>query len=732
MRCRLLLGLLLCFVVIPGNAIGQKNDLEAEFEVLSQLLAEGNCSDAIELLDKIVAEDVQLPYYFYFRGVASNMCGNPKESQRCLEQSVVEFEKLNLKDAFYIDAIYRYLTFLREMQDWKTIADLSSRALKTDRDILLSYPLTYAIYEYYVQALNTIGKWGKVEAIVAEGLPIVEKVLSPTDKAYYNLRIAEIVALTLMNRWSRVSAKLGDLEQINRLYGNGVIDEEIASLSEMVRCHNDQFNWRENADAHIASVIGLAKSLLLKPPLTDESCELWRRFCYTLIDDLELNHYDLNSLQDELYWSKLMACLIVNFGIVCKDMEGRADIAYDIVLLRKNFLDYHAGLLHKMPKRWQDVRNTLSFGELAVEITMCPDEILIVGKEYNAPIAVEIPDSLFSKIEKYTSADAIIINEFYSEGSPLSDIVKLLDPYLDDINTLYISSTNFFSQFNFGAIPYQNQRLEDKYKVVQMTTTADIDIYKADICDLKRCQPILFGGIDYDSEPVVDGACYCSSLGIGKALSDLRSGFGYLPHTLREVEDIKEIYPNALIFKGITASEASLKSVDFSSVPAILHIASHGYTIPQRDYDDNQSDISKIMSIRNRTGILMAGANRSLRGHQIMGDDGILTSQEIVELDLTNVELAVLSSCSSGMGDLTNTTGIVYGVANAMKSGGVKHLIVTLWDVPDEPTAIAMAKIYEEISSGLTPNEAIKCMRKHLIDVGYISPYYWASFVNIE
>ena len=133
--------------------------------------------------------------------------------------------------------------------------------------------------------------------------------------------------------------------------------------------------------------------------------------------------------------------------------------------------------------------------------------------------------------------------------------------------------------------------------------------------------------------------------------------------------------------------------------------------------------------MRDRTGLIMAGANEA---HRTDGDDGTLTSREIAGLDMQSVGLAVLSSCSSGMGDIANPTGVVYGVAEAMKSSGVKHLVVTLWDVPDEASAIAMESFYTALAAGLTPRKAIKAMRRRLIAAGYTHPYYWASFLCLE
>ena len=133
-----------------------------------------------------------------------------------------------------------------------------------------------------------------------DGLPYVEKSLDPTNQEYYHLRFMEIIALTLMNRWERAESRLAEMDKINRELGNHIIDEEVARLSETIRSHKSTMNWRKNADQHINRIYDIASSmLLLNPASTEEGADNWKKFFNVLIDDLELNHYDISSPQDE-------------------------------------------------------------------------------------------------------------------------------------------------------------------------------------------------------------------------------------------------------------------------------------------------------------------------------------------------------------------------------------------------------------------------------------------------
>jgi CHAT domain-containing protein len=707
----------------------QTNKGEEGLRRVSDLLEKRDCTSAIAILDTLTYDYNTAPHYFYFRGVAENMCGDKLAAQFYLEKCLNEFDKYDYKDGAYLDASLRLIDYFRgDDNNRQRMAELARNALSAPKEVLDGYANTYAIYECYVQALNDLWKTSEVEKIVKEGLPYVEKALSPTKQEFYHLRYMEIVALILMNRWNRAESRLNEMDKINCELGNHIIDEEVSRLSETINQHKESIDWRKNADKRVDWAYNAAATMLiLNPANTEDGAEHWKNFFNVLIDDLELNHYDISSPQDEKYWSRLLACAIVYFGSCCQEMPRREQVAYDLILLRKNFLDYHTGLLHKVPKRWQDIRESLSAGELAVEITMYPDELLILGKDFNKPVSIPISEELSERISAYTSADALLVNQYYSDDSPLSEIIELLSPHLDGISTLYLSPTNQYAQFNYGAIPFRGGRLEDFVNVVQMTTTADIShVKRSRGIHSSSDSSVLIGGVDYDADvrliPLI------ADVRSSQLPEDLRSGFGYLPYSLTEVENISNILgkENCVLLLGQDATEESFSNLS-GTRGSILHIATHGYSIPKRN-DTANDTVSNIGSVLTRTGLLLAGANKNLHESATLKYDGILTSEEITKLDLSHIQLAVLSFCSSGLGDLTNTTGVVYGVANAMKTSGVPQMLISLWDIPDEATSVAMTSFYQYLMIGVNTREALIMMRKDMISRGYTDPYYWASF----
>lgn len=56
-------------------------------------------------------------------------------------------------------------------------------------------------------------------------------------------------------------------------------------------------------------------------------------------------------------------------------------------------------------------------------------------------------------------------------------------------------------------------------------------------------------------------------------------------------------------------------------------------------------------------------------------------------------DLVVLSACNTGQGKITGDG--VIGLSRSFISAGVPSIIVSLWSVPDAPTAELMQKFYE-------------------------------------
>lgn len=107
--------------------------------------------------------------------------------------------------------------------------------------------------------------------------------------------------------------------------------------------------------------------------------------------------------------------------------------------------------------------------------------------------------------------------------------------------------------------------------------------------------------------------------------------------------------------------------------------------------------------------------------------NGLLTADEILDLKL-NAELVVLSACDTGRGRITGDG--VIGLSRSFITAGVPSLIVSLWSVPDAPTASLMTAFYQNLKRN--PDKA-KALRQAMLATiqQYPNPRDWAAFTLI-
>lgn len=184
---------------------------------------------------------------------------------------------------------------------------------------------------------------------------------------------------------------------------------------------------------------------------------------------------------------------------------------------------------------------------------------------------------------------------------------------------------------------------------------------------------------------------------------------------------------------GTMATEEAFKTFDGKS-PQVIHLATHGFFLPVHGTSETYPDKNAFTVQKNpmlRSGLVLAGGNGAWLGKPALPErkDGILTADEISQMDLSNTELVVLSACETALGDLMGNEDVV-GLQRAFKIAGVKQMIVSLWRIPDKETTELMTLFYKNRLNGGSTREALReaqcSMRKKY------SPYYWAGFVLVE
>jgi CHAT domain-containing protein len=129
-----------------------------------------------------------------------------------------------------------------------------------------------------------------------------------------------------------------------------------------------------------------------------------------------------------------------------------------------------------------------------------------------------------------------------------------------------------------------------------------------------------------------------------------------------------------------------------------------------------------------RSGLLLSGANKTLKGEVSIGENGLLSAAEASLLDLSETELVVLSACETGKGEETNSEG-VYGLRKAFSDAGAQNIIMSLWKVDDKVTQEFMSRFYEIwLNEKTTIRQAFNRTQLE-IKAKYPEPYYWGAFI---
>ena len=232
-----------------------------------------------------------------------------------------------------------------------------------------------------------------------------------------------------------------------------------------------------------------------------------------------------------------------------------------------------------------------------------------------------------------------------------------------------------------------------------------------------------------------------------------------LPGAEKEAEEIAGVWVKggraSALLVGINATEHALKTE--APGKAFIHIATHGVVV-----DDTCSALlagsrgvggvepikpSKPKSARKsvpqttpanhpwlgrQVWLALSGANRA--GENLDENEGLLTAEEIVTMDLRGTEWVVLSACQSALGSGWTREGVL-GMQRSFHLAGAGSVIASHWSIGDESTREWMNALYAARAPGKPAGAVVGDACKAVLDARRANgrsthPFYWAAFTS--
>lgn len=574
---------------------------------------------------------------------------------------------------------------------------------------------------FYIEQGNEI----KANELLKEAKLICEKYKASDIHSYYSVLIALSVSEYGLKGYEAIKSNLDELEQyhFNRLIANysfltekeketykNIIDRIIAPINSIYITTNSP-KTREN----------LYNNIIATKEIALYANENTRNYLSNLNENRQKEYYEIIRQRDSLEIGKNN----VN--------SDNTEFVNNILLREKAIqtkISSMPGFTPFDPRTitWKNISASLKENEIAIEYihnSINNSEqyfALLIKKDLPAPELIPLfEESVLKNLLNQPGNSKNRINAIYGKlkDSLYSLIWKPIEGKLSNVNKAYVSVSGILYGISFPVL------LDDKsIDAVLLGSTRQIAT-KPDEKGQRHSSAVLIGGVNY---------------GTGTNSNRTESEkikYTDLSFTIQEVQDINKIllskHPEikvTLVTKD-SASEASFRRLQVLR-PNLIHLATHGYYYPMSNLSSS-SLVTEIFTGANlnpmlRSGIVLAGANNDFNTDS--DDDGFLSAQEIARMNLASLDLAVLSACETGLGEIIGSEG-VFGLQRAFKLAGAKSLIMSLWKVPDEQTSELMSLFYKHYMNGMNKSSALK-EAQLTMKQKYKNPFYWGGFILLE
>lgn len=177
-----------------------------------------------------------------------------------------------------------------------------------------------------------------------------------------------------------------------------------------------------------------------------------------------------------------------------------------------------------------------------------------------------------------------------------------------------------------------------------------------------------------------------------------------LPDARQEAENVSHLFKDSVLLQAKQATQSAI--LDHIAQAAVFHFAGHA------------------LSSEEAAGLEVAPDSEVSETTHL----ALLSPDSIATARLRNLELAVLSACSTGR---AGDDGLAdpADIAEAFLRAGVPHVIASRWDVDSAITSAFMNSTYRMILHGESVPGALRDVYREFSSVPATAhPYYWAAF----
>lgn len=516
----------------------------------------------------------------------------------------------------------------------------------------------------------------------------------------------------------------------------GEFSQALDLISPIVEHYNDR------DQRHLAEALRKqGKILILQQQATgqinDDARHCYDRYLSVMKAYVDSCFLDMDEDEREQFWMAEQP-----FVTDCYALEDQdPGLLYDVALFSKAVLlqmgrDFKDGMSHAQRSEvlstmrvcWQDVQRSLPARGAAIEFITYQKEgqrnhlgALVITQEAARPVFIHIADadsllayqvtglgrSLASIISRQHDDDGN--NAMYNDSTLAAMIWNpSLTAALDGCSDIYFAADGILHAL---AIEYLLPDSLQQARLYRLTSTRLLTAapHQADTRSMLLC-----GYADFErschARATIDNDAVAYSI-----QSSESQPLAPLPHSLVEIDSVLSI-------RGHRAADRVLLQDSVSEVLVrqlmeryhMLLISTHGKSGTALE---SASDLRPSSSDTGLSGscLFLAGANATMRDHQFDASrhaDGILSARELAGMDLSGVDLAVLSACLTGRGQIL--TDGVYGLQRGLKAAGVHAMIVSLWEVSDETTSMLMSHLFSNLEQGMSIHQAFYQAREAL------------------